>query len=437
MSDHLLLLYKQNNMQPQATRSVMSALSSERNVSRNSTSWTVSTLACTFSLRVESCFSMSRFTFAETMSGCPPHTSIPTTYLQKIEALNKTSEVGGRVVFWHQLLDKLINNISRQREWTQAKISTSIPLDKLQDAGPSAEDCAVAPIAEKNLHIWQAMFSDCCTEIKTSRPGLSATGENHVPLFQSPGHRSFLHFLFSEVVSKLITSLYTPLTVFPRWWGAALDDWLLCSENSMGVITGSGMSLTGSLLKILASPLRSQGIWNLKVGLTDRQASSIIDFKFLLSVSFKTAWLSSVLPRPEGEWSAYSSHWAGLSRPNRPLSSAQISLSASKFSGKGNWTVLEVMDSGSGSFSVSGGRLIPLLMRSSRIFSLWSNEINPEKDCIGNTTQNWCHVVLTGHVDQTHARWFPDTLRMRARPLLWVHGHSTWIVWSSLMPQQT
>ena len=58
----------------------------------------------------------------------------------------------------------------------------------------------------------------------------------------------------------------------------------------MGVITGTGMSLAGSLLKILASPLRSQGIWNLKVGLTDRQASSIMDFNFLLSVSFKTAW---------------------------------------------------------------------------------------------------------------------------------------------------
>ena len=182
-----------------------------------------------------------------------------------------------------------------------------------------------------------------------------------------------------RVVSKLITSLYTPLMVLPRWRGAATDDWLLCSENSMGVITGSGMSLAGSLLKILASPLRSQGIWNLKVGLTDKQASSIIDFKFLLSVSFKIAWRSSVIPRSTGEGTEYSSLWAGLSRPNKLLSSAQTSLSASKFSGKGNWTVLEVMDSGSESFSVSGGRLIPLLMRSSRISNLWSNEMNRKK----------------------------------------------------------
>ena len=197
MSDHLLLLYKQNSMQPQATRSVMSALSSERNVSKNSTSWTVSTLACTFSLRIESCFSMSRFTFAETMSDCPPQTSIPTTYA-KIEAFDETSDVGSWLVLRHQLLNKLIDNICRQWEWTHAKISASVPLDKLQDTGPSAEDCAVAPIAEKNLHIWQAMLSDRCTKIKTSRPGLSATREDQVPLLQSPGHRSFLHFLFSK-----------------------------------------------------------------------------------------------------------------------------------------------------------------------------------------------------------------------------------------------
>ena len=366
MSDHLLLLYKQNSMHPQATRSVRSALSSERNISKNSTSWTVRTLACTFSFRIESCFSMSRFTFAETMSVCSPQTSIPTTYLQKLSPSTKPLmlEAG---LFSDTKLCTNSSTISVDRG--NGHMPKYLPLYHLTNWSMLVPLRRTVP--------WLLFPKRTCMSARRCSL-IAALRSNPRGQASRPLEKIMYHFSRALVIaasstscsvrveSKLMTSLYTPRIVLPKWWGTTDEDWLLNSENSMGVITGTGMSLAGSLLKILESPFRSHGIWNLKVGLTDKHALSIMDFKFLLSVSFKNEEGSSGPARSSGVGTEYSSHWAGLSRPNKSQASGLASLSASKFSGRGNWTVLDVMDSRSESSTESGGRLTPLLIRPSR-----------------------------------------------------------------------
>ena len=82
-----------------------------------------------------------------------------------------------------------------------------------------------------------------------------------------------------------MTSLQAPLTVLPCAGWTDEDVWFPKASKSIGPMTGFGMSFTGSLLKMRANPLRSQGILNLNVGGVLRHESVTIDLRFLTLAS--------------------------------------------------------------------------------------------------------------------------------------------------------